>query len=89
MPIVIHVAKVYFVNYSVPVGTVLELLSFFNRSSAAVLNITVSSAQPIVSNFAVQQTGPDSGEAAAKRAVRGESAVWCDCCFENWDSTQY
>jgi hypothetical protein len=61
VPTFIHLAKVFVVNYNVPSGTVLDSFSFFNPNSLAVVNFTISSAQPVTNYFAVQPSGPNSG----------------------------
>jgi hypothetical protein len=53
---------VFVVNYDVPSGTVLDSFSLFGPNALAVLNFTITSTQPVQSYFAVQPSGPNSGE---------------------------
>lgn len=71
VPIFVHLAKVFVVNYDVPSGTVLDSFSLFGPNALAVLNFTITSTQPVQSYFAVQPSGPNSGRLASepKRVV--------------------
>jgi hypothetical protein len=64
-PAVVYLAKTFVVNYDIPAGSVLDSFSFFNSSSSAVANATITWMQPVTTNFAVQPTGPNSGMRAA------------------------
>lgn len=48
-------------NYSVVPGTILDSFGFFDPNPLAVLTFTLNSSQPISSNFAIQQLGPNTG----------------------------
>ena len=57
----INLTTNFVVDYSTPVGTILDSFEFFDPNPLALLNFTVISAVPVSNNFIVQQTGPNSG----------------------------
>lgn len=59
----------FVVNYDVPSGTVLDSFSLFGPNALAVLNFTITSAQPVQSYFAVQPSGPNSGKSVNRWLV--------------------
>ena len=54
-------APTLLVNYSSPSGTILDSFGFFDPNAQAILNFTISDISPSSNNFAVQQTGPNTG----------------------------
>ena len=61
-PSFVGLAKIFYISSDTPIGTVLDSFSFFDPNPQAVVNFTITSAQPSTVAFAVQPTGLNSGK---------------------------